>query len=680
VTTPFHNGINLVPRAAAGAPTTLAWEAGDIVADVDETIWVCTVAGTPGTWTANWQESNIASRIDLLTALTVGGAPATGDTDALPIRRASGGTLNKITLATLRTYVQDQTLGRVGKTENVVSTSSALALNSAYRVTAATVINLTLPTSFTGNDDPEAWVLVRSVRSSAVHFTIDAGSGNTIGAAQTLRVYPGDSYIIKLTKATAPVAWEVVASNGLLRNLDTDWVDAGEMTIGAVTTPPTKPTTRVRDKVWWARRGDSMLVRYEYEHTAAAGSAAGTGDYLYTLPDGRSFDATKTEFYTGAITSVALARYVRGAVQTYITDASNVFHVTVVPYDATRFRLYNTGIAGPNGLYQSATSFNLNIATLRFSIEFTAPISGWTVGAVFQAPGLARTTDTNWADAGEMTIGAVTTAPTKPTTRVRDKVWWARRGDSMMVRYEYEHTASAGSAAGTGDYLYTLPNSMSFDATKTEFVTAAPSGLSLARYFRSGQSIISDGSSNYEIFVVPYDATRFRLFTYNITGTGSGTQGSAFFAVTSGTIRLCVEFTAPISGWSVTDAMTAVADASTQANMEAEAAGTMVQPDKVKFSPGVAKAWVYFNGTGTIAIRVSYNVASLTDNGVGDYTVNFTTAFSSINYAASAMGGGLALDDSATARTTSAFRFRNYNVSSVLTDYDRISISFFGDQ
>jgi hypothetical protein len=45
------------------------------------------------------------------------------------------------------------------------------------------------------------------------------------------------------------------------------------------------------------------------------------------------------------------------------------------------------------------------------------------------------------------------------------------------------------------------------------------------------------------------------------------------------------------------------------------------------------KAWVNFNGTGTVAIRASYNVSSITDNGTGDYTVNFTTAMADANYA-----------------------------------------------
>jgi hypothetical protein len=47
---------------------------------------------------------------------------------------------------------------------------------------------------------------------------------------------------------------------------------------------------------------------------------------------------------------------------------------------------------------------------------------------------------------------------------------------------------------------------------------------------------------------------------------------------------------------------------------------------------GLCKAWVNFNGTGTVAIRASYNVSSITDNGTGDYTVNFTTALVDANY------------------------------------------------
>lgn len=47
---------------------------------------------------------------------------------------------------------------------------------------------------------------------------------------------------------------------------------------------------------------------------------------------------------------------------------------------------------------------------------------------------------------------------------------------------------------------------------------------------------------------------------------------------------------------------------------------------------GICKAWVNFNGTGTPAIRAAFNVGSITKNGTGDYTLNFTTALPDANY------------------------------------------------
>lgn len=66
-------------------------------------------------------------------------------------------------------------------------------------------------------------------------------------------------------------------------------------------------------------------------------------------------------------------------------------------------------------------------------------------------------------------------------------------------------------------------------------------------------------------------------------------------------------------------------------------------PPVIENSSGVdfylARAWVNFNGTGTVAIRASGNVSSITDNGVGDYTVNFTNAMPDLNYFAGVSAG-----------------------------------------
>lgn len=62
----------------------------------------------------------------------------------------------------------------------------------------------------------------------------------------------------------------------------------------------------------------------------------------------------------------------------------------------------------------------------------------------------------------------------------------------------------------------------------------------------------------------------------------------------------------------------------------------------------LARAWVNFNGTGTVAIRAAGNVSSITDNGVGDYTVNFTTAMADANYAVSLSSERITGNSSAT--------------------------------
>lgn len=60
----------------------------------------------------------------------------------------------------------------------------------------------------------------------------------------------------------------------------------------------------------------------------------------------------------------------------------------------------------------------------------------------------------------------------------------------------------------------------------------------------------------------------------------------------------------------------------------------------------LCRAWVNFNGTGTVAIRASGNVTSITDGGVGVYTVNMTTAMPDINY--SFMNNGIVAGVTAT--------------------------------
>ena len=94
-----------------------------------------------------------------------------------------------------------------------------------------------------------------------------------------------------------------------------------------------------------------------------------------------------------------------------------------------------------------------------------------------------------------------------------------------------------------------------------------------------------------------------------------------------------------------------------------------------------ARAWVNFNGTGTVAIRASGNVTSITDGGVGVYTVNFTTAMPDANYAYA-----FSADDSASnqpiisqngVQTSSALGLRTFNGTTALADFAEVCVSVF---
>ena len=96
---------------------------------------------------------------------------------------------------------------------------------------------------------------------------------------------------------------------------------------------------------------------------------------------------------------------------------------------------------------------------------------------------------------------------------------------------------------------------------------------------------------------------------------------------------------------------------------------------------GVAAAWVNFNGTGTVTIGDSVNVASLTDNATGSYFTNFTNAMSNADYGGSASGrtaGDLGFDNDGN-NTASRLATNSYNSAGVATDAATVVGIILGD-
>jgi len=113
-----------------------------------------------------------------------------------------------------------------------------------------------------------------------------------------------------------------------------------------------------------------------------------------------------------------------------------------------------------------------------------------------------------------------------------------------------------------------------------------------------------------------------------------------------------------------------------------------------QLAQGRAKAWITFNGTGTVANRDKFNIATITDNGTGDYTLTFTNAMSSSDYAVvgSAGFGSAGAWTSVYIHTQNASPYYQeptasgfritisfQGTASNVQDYNRVSIAVFGD-
>jgi hypothetical protein len=99
--------------------------------------------------------------------------------------------------------------------------------------------------------------------------------------------------------------------------------------------------------------------------------------------------------------------------------------------------------------------------------------------------------------------------------------------------------------------------------------------------------------------------------------------------VTNGVARYTSTFTPPITAH-----LTSAGDVNKQIIVNSAADGVAIGTGGIN-QARIAKAWVHFNGSGTVAINDSYNTSSITDRGTGLYKVNFSTAMSSTSYTAS---------------------------------------------
>lgn len=145
---------------------------------------------------------------------------------------------------------------------------------------------------------------------------------------------------------------------------------------------------------------------------------------------------------------------------------------------------------------------------------------------------------------------------------------------------------------------------------------------------------------------------------------------------------------APTAARTITlpDGDATIPSVASQSDMESASSTTaVVTPGRLKYGPMIAKGWVQINASsGTPTATTSYNVTSLTDNGVGDYTINWDTDFSSANFCNVGLANGAGSGNNAVvleqisqaAGTTRVFSKQG----TAGIDRDYIGVAAFGDQ
>lgn len=199
-------------------------------------------------------------------------------------------------------------------------------------------------------------------------YTLDGFGSETIGGSTTYGLYTNGETLRIISNG----------SNWLVLNhyAETAWADAGTITIGAITSAPTKGSAQSVDKFWWRRSGNTLWGRFEFRQTNATSSAGGTGDYLYTaVPSGAAIDTDVIAEYTTA-EGAASPYYAQNVVGTgTITNGSDEGTIYAVVYDTTQIRFAENGDATTGYI----GSGHIPITTTDYSIGiiFSLPITGW---------------------------------------------------------------------------------------------------------------------------------------------------------------------------------------------------------------------------------------------------------------------------------------------------------------
>jgi hypothetical protein len=322
-----------------------------------------------------------------------------------------------------------------------------------------------------------------------------------------------------------------------------------------------------------------------------------------------------------------------------------------------------TGVAVPAGkamlVFNNGTNVVEGITYITALQTSTATIGTLTLTndlAIAQGGTGASTADSALTNLGGTTVGK---AVFKAATATAAQQAMDTEVGVDVQAYDADLTALGGLAKTDGNFI--VGNGSTWVA---ESGATARTSLGLG-------SIATQASSN--VTITGGSITGITDLTVADGGTGASSITANSVILGNGTSALSGNLVAPSTSGNV---LTSNGTTWTSAAVPAPAALSTASGSAPSYS---ARAWVNFIGTGTVTIRDSGNVSSVSDNGTGNYVVNFTTAMANANYSAPSSAGGNAYNQARMALcwsfSTSSISVGTVNANGTASDADSVNVA-----
>ena len=381
----------------------------------------------------------------------------------------------------------------------------------------------------------------KSVYITGARYTGTFGVGSSIGdftfTGNVISTSETDGNIQINPDGTGTV--QVVGTNGLVIPTGTTAQRPGSASTGTIRFNTSTTSTEIWNGVEWVALdneasvsvidslvGDNSTVTFNLSQaTTTDGTLVSINGVIQTPTEAYSVTDDTITFVSAPTSSDnMIVRYLQNVMSVVLNALAVTGNITSGNVSGTAGTF--TNVYGTIGTAAQTTI--TSVGTLG-SLAVTGNITAGNVsatGSILAVPA--------WTSAGAITLTATTTNPGKGTTTA-DNISYRQVGaKEWEVVMTYVQTATNGTA-GTGDYLITLPNSLSFDTTlPSQQITTTNIGTNtydlMTYIIPSGSGLINQGAVGGQVYPIVYNATKFRILT---TSWGSAIQcwGSGYYAL-----------------------------------------------------------------------------------------------------------------------------------------------------